>query len=63
MVEDVLAPTRGQSRMDGAYDKLMARLGGLEMPLRLLSPYESFSEEVFQECRHILHEKYADWMG
>ncbi len=63
MVEDVLAPTRSQSRMDGAYDKLIARLGGLEMPLSLLSPYESFSEEVFQECNHILRQKYPDWLG
>ena len=60
-VEDVLSPTRGHQRMDGAYDKLIKRLGGLDMPLRLLSPYQSFSEEIFQECYQILHRKYADW--
>ena len=39
-------------------------LAGLEqMPLRLLSPYESFSEDDFQECHTILHSRYSDWLG
>jgi dihydrodipicolinate synthase/N-acetylneuraminate lyase len=61
-VEDVIAPLRRQSLIDGAYDKVLVRLGGVPMPLRLLSPYQSFSEEVYQECRRILMEKYADWL-
>lgn len=63
MVEDVIAPMRKQDLIDGAYDKALVRLGGLPMPLRLLSPYESFSEEVYQECHRILHEKYPHWLG
>ena len=35
----------------GAYDKLIARLGGVDMPLRLLSPYEGFTEEQVDVCR------------
>lgn len=62
-VEAVIAPMRRQGLMDGAYDKALVRLGGLPMPLRLLSPYDTFSEEVFQECHRILHEKYADWLA
>ncbi len=31
------------------------------MPLRLLSPYESFSDEILEECRKILLERYFDW--
>jgi dihydrodipicolinate synthase/N-acetylneuraminate lyase len=54
MVEAVIAPMRRTPLMDGAYDKVIMRLGGVEMPLRLLSPYESFSEEVYEECRAIL---------
>jgi dihydrodipicolinate synthase/N-acetylneuraminate lyase len=54
MVEAVIAPMRRTPLMDGAYDKVLMRLGGVEMPLRLLSPYESFSEEVYEECRAIL---------
>ena len=32
-----------------------------EMPLRLLSPYQSLSEETYQTCARIFREKYADW--
>ena len=56
-------PLRRKSLIDGAYDKVLVRLGGTEMPLRLLSPYESFSEDDFQECRTILHSRYSDWLG
>jgi dihydrodipicolinate synthase/N-acetylneuraminate lyase len=63
MVGDVLRPTAGDGRIDGAYDKLLVRLGGLDMPLRLLSPYQSFPEEVFKECQRVLHDSYAVWLG
>ena len=63
MVEAVIAPMRRHSLMDGAYDKVLMRLGGVDMPLRLLSPYESFSEDVFEECRTILHSKFAHWLA
>src|SRR5262249_9778528 len=45
VIADVMRPVQGSRRMDGAYDKMWVRLGGIPMPLRLLSPYESFSEE------------------
>jgi dihydrodipicolinate synthase/N-acetylneuraminate lyase len=63
MADDILAPMRRRELMDGAYDKVLVRLGGIPMPLRLLSPYESFPEEVFEECARILHEKYPEWVG
>jgi dihydrodipicolinate synthase/N-acetylneuraminate lyase len=63
VVDDILAPMMRESRIDGAYDKVLKRLGGFDMPLRLLSPYQGFSEEVFEECRSILHQKYSDWLG
>src|SRR5258708_2471001 len=64
VVHDVIAPMLRTPLIDGAYDKALVRLGGLEsMPLRLLSPYESVSEEIYQECKQILHEKYPDWLG
>lgn len=62
-VEEVIAPMRRQALIDGAYDKLLVRLAGVAMPLRLLSPYQGFSEEVFEECRGILEEKYAHWLA
>ncbi|MCA2965326.1 MAG: dihydrodipicolinate synthase family protein [Acidobacteriaceae bacterium] len=61
-VEAVIAPLRRQTLIDGAYDKLLLRLAGIPMPLRLLSPYQGFSEEVYEECRATLHGRYADWL-
>ena len=49
-------------KIDGAYDKVLVRLGGLPMPLRLLSPYEGLPMSVYEECRRVLHEKYPDWV-
>ncbi|MBL8173821.1 MAG: dihydrodipicolinate synthase family protein [Bryobacterales bacterium] len=61
-VEEVIAPLRRQALIDGAYDKALVRLAGVPMPLRLLSPYESFTEETFAECKRILEEKYMHWL-
>ncbi|MBZ0294447.1 MAG: dihydrodipicolinate synthase family protein [Anaerolineae bacterium] len=48
----VLGPLLAQRRIDGAYDKLLLRLSGFEeMPLRLLSPYQGFSEAEYDACR------------
>jgi dihydrodipicolinate synthase/N-acetylneuraminate lyase len=64
MALEVIAPMLRTPLIDGAYDKAIVRLGGLEsMPLRLLSPYECTMEETYQECKRILHQKYGDWLG
>lgn len=61
---DVLGPVRDGQHIDGAYDKLIVKLGGLdEMPLRLLSPYHGFTEDQYLECQQVLRQKYADWVG
>jgi len=60
VAEAVLAPMRRRTMMDGAYDKVLKRLGGVPMPLRLLSPYDSFPEEIYEECRRIL-DSYPGW--
>ena len=63
MLMDLFGALAGDSKIDGAYDKLWVRLGGFEeMPLRLLSPYQGFSETRFQACRQLLELKYADWL-
>jgi hypothetical protein len=31
------------------------------MPLRLLSPYQGFSEEEYQEARRVFVEQYSGW--
>ena len=49
--------------MDGAYDKMLVKLGMLpDFPLRLLSPYQGFTEDDYHACRRLLDEKYADWL-
>lgn len=63
MVHGALGPLLAEGRIDGAYDKLLVRLGGLEeMPLRLLSPYQGFSEEQYQACKRVLQERFAEWL-
>lgn len=54
---------RHENRMDGAYDKVLVRLGGLEeMPLRLLSPYKGFTEEQYQAVKKVFHDEFPDWV-
>lgn len=58
--EAILAPARGPRLMDGAWDKLRVRLGGEpQFPLRLLSPYETLSEEAYRACAGVA-QQYAD---
>jgi dihydrodipicolinate synthase/N-acetylneuraminate lyase len=60
-IAEIMSPLQGASRMDGAYDKMWVRLSGVPMPLRLLSPYESFSEDECEQCRRILLDRCRDW--
>jgi dihydrodipicolinate synthase/N-acetylneuraminate lyase len=61
LLHDVLGPLLTQERMDGAYDKLIVRLGGLEeMPMRLLSPYGTFTEEEYQQAKQVYDAQYRD---
>ncbi|MFN8445698.1 MAG: dihydrodipicolinate synthase family protein [Caldilineaceae bacterium] len=63
LLHGLLDPLLAEGRIDGAYDKLLVRLGGLEeMPLRLLSPYQGFSEEQYQTCKRVMQERFADWL-
>lgn len=63
MLHGVLGAALATGRIDGAYDKMLVRLGGLEaMPLRLLSPYQGFSEEQYQVCKRTLHERFPAFL-
>lgn len=63
MFKAIIGPLAREERIDGAYDKLLKRLGGLEsMPLRLLSPYRGLSEEQYRSARSVLREKFPDWV-
>jgi len=59
--EEIFAPTGRREVTDGAYDKILARLGGHDIPMRLLSPYECYSEDICRECERIFREKFTEW--
>ncbi|MFN8624126.1 MAG: dihydrodipicolinate synthase family protein [Chloroflexota bacterium] len=49
--------------MDGAYDKLLLRVGLMPgFPLRLLSPYEGFTADDARRCRDLLETRWPDWL-
>ncbi len=63
MLIGVLGPVLAEERIDGAYDKMLVRLGGFEeMPLRLLSPYQGFTEEQYQACKRVLCDKFPEFV-
>lgn len=62
MSSDLWAQPAAGPHMDGAYDKMLVKLGMLpEFPLRLLSPYRGFTEDDYQACRRLLQTTYRDW--
>lgn len=64
LLMDLFEKLAGDPHIDGAYDKLWVRLGGFEeMTLRLLSPYQGFSEQQFQACKQLIGSKYAEWLA
>jgi len=49
--------------MDGAYDKLLLRIGVMPgFPLRLLSPYQGFTEDDATRCRALMESRWPDWL-
>lgn len=64
LLQEMLGALLKEDRMDGAYDKLLTRLGGIEeMPLRLMSPYQGFSEVQYQAARRILRERFPEFVS
>lgn len=57
-----LAPALDREVIDGAHDKMIVRASGVDMPLRLLSPYLGFGEDVFHACKKNLVDNYPDWL-
>ena len=54
LADDVFQPLMAVRRVDGAYDKTIAKLSaGLgDFPLRMLSPYRSITDEEFATAHH-----------
>ena len=49
-------------RIDGAYDKLFARMYDPEFPLRLLPPYVGTSDDEYQKFHRRLAERLPEWI-
>lgn len=63
MLRIVLGPLLAEERIDGAYDKMIIRLAGLEeFPLRLLSPYICFSEEQYLAMKARMRKHFGSWL-
>ena len=56
-------PTLERSGIDGCYDKMIVRGSGIDMPLRLLSPYLCFDMEVYDSVMKLIRERYPDWLN
>jgi hypothetical protein len=51
----------GEGHMDGAYDKLFAKMNTPAFPLRLLPPYSYPSDECLRRFVCFLIDKYPHW--
>lgn len=56
-----LRALQGESRIDGAYDKMIVRLAGVSMPLRLLSPYFGYTLQDLDRCRDAMRRTAPHW--
>ena len=64
MQTDLWSAPIGTPHMDGAYDKLLVKLGMLpDFPLRLLSPYAGFDQADYEACKRLLETRYPDWLA
>ena len=61
MIDVFEAPTAGYQRIDGAWDKMIVRGSGIDMPLRLLSPYQGFDLETFKATMQAVLERFPEW--
>jgi dihydrodipicolinate synthase/N-acetylneuraminate lyase len=61
--DDLWPAASSTPHMDGAYDKMLTKLGMLpEFPLRLLPPYQSFTDDDYRAMKRVLDEKWAAWI-
>ena len=62
VVEALYGPVADLPLVDGAYDKILARASGFEMPLRMLSPYEGCDIATYEACVASLRDAHPDWL-
>ncbi len=58
---ELFEPLFVDPRVDGAYDKVIARLAGVsDLPLRMLSPYRCIADDEFDRTLELLRERFPD---
>ena len=62
VMDDFLGPVLALPLIDGTYDKMIARAGGVDMPLRLLPPYQGVDLETYNACLTNLIQKHGGWL-
>jgi dihydrodipicolinate synthase/N-acetylneuraminate lyase len=62
LADEVFAPLMIDRRVDGAYDKTIAKLspGLRDFPLRMLSPYRTITDDEFASAARTLRERFPD---
>ncbi len=61
MTDALVAVAAPGLHMDGAFDKVFHKLHDPEFGLRLLPPYQGFSDEAFAAFRTTIIERFPDW--
>jgi dihydrodipicolinate synthase/N-acetylneuraminate lyase len=61
---DIWAAGSSAPHMDGAYDKMLTKLGMLpDFPLRLLSPYQSFTDADYRAMKQVIEsDRWQAWI-
>lgn len=62
LITELLKLPEPEVHMDGAFDKMFCRANDPAFPLRLLPPYASVSDGVFDLFQNLLREKYPHWL-
>lgn len=62
MIAELKAAVGDSAHMDGAYDKMFCRVSDPEFPLRLLPPYSSASDDVYQEWLDRMRANHSRWL-
>ena len=62
VMNEFRATYAGLKRIDGTGDKMRVRASGIDMPLRLLSPYQGADMETYEEFIAVC-DRFPDWLG
>ena len=63
VVAAMMAPARDNNRIDGVFDKMIVRASGIDIPLKMQSPYKSVPEDVYEACVAALQKQFPEWPG